>query len=821
MRSLDEINRLLVEAEADCAQLTARQAELLNLIRDLQQERAALVPADGKSLRPGAQSTVTNESPQEAKIALFRSLFRGREDVYPRRFESLKTGKTGYQPACRNPWTDNPADREMLPLTDEVVRHHLLGADPHDRSGRDFTIGVYPMLPDETCWFLAADFDKASWPEDTRAFLEACRHFHVPAILERSRSGNGGHVWIFFAEPVPAARARKVGAFLLTQTMERRPEIGLDSYDRFFPSQDTLPLKGFGNLIALPLQKKPRAQGNSLFLDDDYSPYPDQWAFLASIRRLSGAEIETLASEADKLGELWGVRLPVTDEADDTPWTAPPSRLRKDPPIVGPLPEQIELVLGNQLYVPKADLTPSLRNRLIRLAAFQNPDFYQAQAMRLSTFGKPRVISCCEDFQKHLGLPRGCLDEVLGLFESLKTRVTLSDERLAGSALALEFHGALGVDQQQAADALLQHETGVLAASTAFGKTVVAAYLIAARKINTLVIVHRRQLLDQWVGALSRFLDLPSKEIGQVGGGKRRPTGKLDVAMVQSLSRKGIVDDILGEYGHLVVDECHHMAAVSFEQVVRQSKAKYITGLSATVARKDGHHPIIFMQCGPVRYRADDREQAAKRPFDHRVVIRPTAFQLPSYLQSTSLPPIQEVYAMLAEDDARNHLIVQDVIAAIEARRSPVLLTERREHLETLAALLSQKVQNVVVMAGGMGKRQRTALAERLAGLPADQPRVIVATGRYLGEGFDDERLDTLFLALPISWRGTLTQYAGRLHRLNAAKSEVIIYDYVDFEVPMLAKMYSRRRAGYKTIGYQVVSPEKKRPTAQLSFEQE
>ncbi len=821
MRSLDDINRLLVEAEADCAQLTAHRAELLNLIRDLQQERAALVPAKGESPRPGAQSAVTNESSQEAKTALFRSLFRGREDVYPRRFESLKTGKTGYQPACRNPWTDNPADREMLPLTDEVVRHHLLGADPQDRSGRDFTIGVYPMLPYETCWFLAADFDKASWPEDTRAFLETCRHFHVPAVLERSRSGNGGHVWIFFAEPVPAARARKVGAFLLTQTMERRPEIGLDSYDRFFPSQDTLPFKGFGNLIALPLQKKPRVQGNSLFLDDANSPYPDQWAFLASVRRLSGAEIEALASEADKLGELWGVRLPVTDEADDKPWTAPPSRRRKDPPIVGPFPKQIELVLGNQLYVPKADLTPSLRNRLIRLAAFQNPDFYQAQGMRLSTFGKPRIISCCEDFPKHLGLPRGCLDEVLGLLESLKTKVTLSDERLAGSSLDLEFHGALGADQQQAADALLQHETGVLAASTAFGKTVVAAYLIAARKVNTLVIVHRRQLLDQWVGALSRFLDVPAKEIGQVGGGKRRPTGKLDVAMVQSLSRKGVVDDIVGEYGHLVVDECHHLAAVSFEQVVRQSKAKYFTGLSATVARKDGHHPIIFMQCGPVRYRADDRQQAAKRPFDHRVVIRPTAFQLPSYLQSTSLPPIQDVYAMLAEDDARNHLIVQDVIAAIEARRCPVLLTERREHLETLAALLAQKVQNVVVMAGGMGKRQRTALAERIAGLPVDQPRVIVATGRYLGEGFDDERLDTLFLALPISWRGTLTQYAGRLHRLNAAKTEVIIYDYVDFEVLMLAKMYSRRRAGYKAMGYQVVLPEKKGSTAQLSFEQE
>jgi superfamily II DNA or RNA helicase len=659
---------------------------------------------------------------------------------------------------------------------------------------------------------------KASWPDDTRAFLGTCRHFNVPAVLERSRSGNGGHIWIFFAEPVPAVRARKVGAFLLTQTMERRPEIGLDSYDRFFPSQDTLPTGGFGNLIALPLQKKPRANGNSLFLDDNFIPYPDQWAFLASIRRMSLAEVEAIASEADKQDELWGVRIPIADEADDRPWTALPSRRRKDPPIVGPLPEQIDLVLGNQVYVPKADLTPSLRNRLIRLAAFQNPDFYHAQAMRLSTFGKPRIISCCEDFPKHLGLPRGCLDEVLALFGSFKVKVALADERFVGSPLDLEFHGVLGADQQQAAEALLRHETGVLAASTAFGKTVVAAYLIAERKVNTLVIVHRRQLLDQWVGALSRFLGLTPKEIGQVGGGKRTPTGKIDVAMVQSLSRKGVVDDIVGKYGHILVDECHHISAVSFEQVVRQSKARYVTGLSATLARKDGHHPIIFMQCGPIRYRVDDRSQAEKRPFEHKVIIRPTAFHLPPYLQNVTTLPIQDVYALLAQDDERNRVIVADVLKAVQAKRSPVLLTERREHLDTLASLLSRQVQNVIVMAGGMGKKQRKHLAEQIAGLPADQPRIIVATGRYLGEGFDDDRLDTLFLALPISWRGTLTQYAGRLHRLNAAKKEVLIYDYVDFEVPLLTKMYARRRTGYKAMGYQINVPENKSQAGQLAL---
>ena len=595
-----------------------------------------------------------------------------------------------------------------------------------------------------------------------------------------------------------------MGTFLLSQTMERRPEIGLDSYDRFFPSQDTLPKGGFGNLIALPLQKKPRENGNSVFVNEQFIPYEDQWSSLASLRRMTQADVRVLVRQAEKLDELMGIRLPVTDEDGDRPWAVPPSRRHKEPPVVGPLPEQIDLVVGNQIYIPKADLTPSLRNRLVRLAAFQNPDFYQAQGMRLSTYGKPRIISCCEDFPKHLGLPRGCMDELVTLFESLQIKTSLTDERYAGTQLDVRFQGALRGEQQQAADSLLQHETGVLAASTAFGKTVVAAYLIAQRQVNTLVVVHRRQLLDQWVQALSQFLGISPKEIGQFGGGKHKPNGNLDVAMIQSLSQKGVVSDIVGNYGYLIVDECHHISAVSFEQVVRQSKAKYVTGLSATVTRKDGHQPIIFMQCGPVRYRVNDRDQADKRPFDHKVIVRPTKFQLPPHLQNIAAQSIQEVYSSLEKDDGRNRMIVDDVVAAMQENRFPVLLTERREHLETLAELLAKQVAHIFVMKGGMGKKQRKLITDQIANLPADQSRVILATGRYLGEGFDDERLDTLFLALPISWRGTLTQYAGRLHRLNATKKEVIIYDYVDFDVPVLARMHSKRRASYKAIGYEI-----------------
>lgn len=830
MADLSEPQRLLAEAELELANLATRRTQLLSQIAQLRQHLAPpTIDKQDTLLQGAATHVVTNQSSQEAKIALFRDLFRGRTDIFPKRFESTKTGKTGYAPVCRNEWVSGICEkprircedcvhRAFVPVTDEVIRNHLIGSDSQNSLGRDFVAGVYPMLLDETCWFLVADFDKAAWQADAQAFLETCTSFAIPAVLERSRSGNGGHIWLFFSEAIPATLARKMGAFLLTQTMERRPELGLDSYDRLFPSQDTLPKGGFGNLIALPLQKKPRALGNSVFVDDQLVPFPDQWAHLSSIRRMSRAEVEAVVRRAETLGEVTGIRMPITDEADDQPWATPPSRRLKELSIVGPFPATIEIVLGNQIYIPKTDLTPSLRNRLMRLAAFQNPEFYQAQGMRLSTFDKPRIISCCEDTPKHLGLPRGCLDEMLALFKSLTIEVKLVDVRFAGTPLEVKFQGDLHTEQQQAVHALLQHQTGVLSASTAFGKTVVAAHQIAQRKVNTLIIVHRRQLLDQWVAALSKFLDRPVKDIGQIGGGKRKTTGHIDVAMVQSLYQHNVVDDIVGAYGQVIVDECHHISAVSFEQVIRQSKALYITGLSATVQRKDGHHPIIFMQCGPIRYRTNDRQQAENRPFDHKVIIRPTRFQLPPHLQHGSSQSIQDIYEALTKDGIRNQLIVDDVVAAMNARRFPVLLTERREHADTLVSLLSPHVKNIMLMTGGMGKKQRKHLKEKVAALPADEPRLIVATGRYLGEGFDDARLDTLFLALPISWRGTLTQYVGRLHRLDSAKQDVILYDYADLEVPVLSRMHTKRRSGYKALGYQIVLNETAGQAKQLAL---
>jgi superfamily II DNA or RNA helicase/very-short-patch-repair endonuclease len=762
---------------------------------------------------------VDQGSPPDAKIALFRALFRGREDVFPRRFESRTTGKSGYQPACANQWLPGVCGkprvkcsscphRRFLPLTDDVIRRHLTGLDDN---GREFVIGVYPMLRDETCQFLAVDLDKSDWEQDVQAVLRTCLALNLPAAVERSRSGQGGHLWLFFQEALPAGLARRLGTYLLTETMERRPDIGLNSYDRLFPNQDTLPQGGLGNLIALPLQKRPRTLGNSVFLDEQWQPYEDQWAYLSTIRRIARADVERMVHNAERRGRVIGVRPAaadeVADEEDAEPWLLTPSRRFQEPPLEGPFPAGLELTLADQIYIERHGLPPGLRNRLVRVAAFQNPEFYRAQAMRLPTYDKPRVIACAEESAGHIGLPRGCLQEVRNILSGLGIRVHVHDRRCEGLPLHVAFQGTLRPEQEAAARAILAHETGVLSAVPAFGKTVIAAWLIAQRAVNTLILVHRRQLLEQWLDRLAVFLDLPRKSIGRIGGGRRTRTGSLDVAMIQSLVRRGTVDDCVAQYGQIIVDECHHVSAQSFEQVVRRAKPRYITGLSATVTRKDGHHPIVFMQCGPVRYHVDASAEAADRRFAHNVLVRPTAFRPVAPPDPDARIQFQDLCRQLLDDDRRNEMICEDVLVAVREGRSPLILTERNDHLDALAERLAGQIQHLFPLRGGARSRKTRSLMAELAAVPDDEERVLLATGRYIGEGFDDARLDTLFLTLPVSWRGTIAQYVGRLHRRHDRKREVRVYDYADLNVPMLARMFDRRCRGYEAVGYTILLP--------------
>jgi superfamily II DNA or RNA helicase len=810
------------------AALAVLDLERQRLISRLDQLLLAAVPVAVTKKPVQAKPGISNNSASTEKIALFRRLFSGRTDVVPVRWENQKSGKSGYSPACMNEWVrgvcgkpqvkcgDCP-NQAFIGASDAVVECHLRGEDRIRKNRREtgFVAGVYPLLFDDTCYFLAVDFDKKDWVGDANAFLETCRDLEVPAALERSRSGNGGHVWIFFSESIAASEARRLGTLLLTRTMNRRPEIGFASYDRLFPSQDTMPRGGFGNLIALPLQRLAREKGNSVFVDDALTPYEDQWAFLGSLRRLSSADVSTLIgrAEADMPGGATGVRLPVDDENADEPWKMTPSRAVKltpsrrgqTPKITEPMPEQVGVVLADLVYVDRAHLPSSVVAQLVRVAAFQNPEFYRAQAMRMPTYGKPRIISCAELHPQHVGLPRGCLDEAMEVLKVLGIKPVLKDERRRGQPFALTFLGTLHDVQAAAVAAIEPHDYGVLAATTAFGKTVVGAKMIAARGCNTLVLVHRQQLVDQWRERLKTFLSVEDSDIGTIGGGKRKPSGRIDIALIQSLVRNGVVSDLVGDYGHLIVDECHHLSAVSFELVSRRTKARYVLGLSATVARKDGHHPIIFMQCGPVRYRVDAKAQAATRAFTHKVKLRDTGFQTPVGQETSGPQLMTTLYAALAADTKRNDMIFDDVLTSLQAGRRPVILTERRDHLDYLRIRFEKFTPNLVVLYGGMNAGERRA-AEAGLKTPDGEERLVLATGRYLGEGFDDASLDTLFLTMPISWKGTLAQYVGRLHREHHAKREVIVYDYVDSGVTMLARMALKRQVGYRSLGYELAA---------------
>jgi len=788
------------------ARLAELEAEREALSRELTRLRTELAESEPPSVMAALTSRGKPPESKEEKVSLFRSLFAGREDVFPRFWRNRKTGKQGYSPACANEWVVGVCGKPkvkcgecphqaFLDVTDQVILDHLQGRH---------VMGVYPLLEDGSCRFLAVDFDQGGWREDVAAYVEVARRMGLWPAVERSRSGDGAHIWFFFSGPVPASAARALGSWLLTEAMASRPELPMSSYDRLFPNQETLPRGGFGNLIALPLQYHARKRGNTVFVDEEWVPFPDQWAFLAGLPCLETTRVEEMARGAAASGRVLGVTAADdTDEDTDSRWLPLPTHPSSESLVEGPLPSEVRGTLAQRIYVEKRDLPPALLDRIQRLAAFQNPQFYEKQALRLSTALTPRIISCAEDLPEHVALPRGCAPDLEKLLEAQGIRLCLTDVRTEGQGIDAGFRGNLTPLQEEATQGLLTHETGVLVAPPGVGKTVVGAHLIAKRGRNTLVIVHRTPLLDQWRAQLGVFLDLDPSLLGQVGGGKRKVKGVIDVAMIQSLVRRGEVDPIVAEYGHVVVDECHHVPAVSFERVMREVRARFITGLTATPRRRDGHHPILGFQLGPIRFSVNPKRLASTRPFRHRVIVRRTGFEA---VRSATPRGIQEIYSELVTDQDRNDLILDDLIASLEEGRSPMVLTERRDHVALFADNLRRAARNVVVLRGGGSPKARRKAAEELAKIPDSEERVVVATGRFIGEGFDDPRLDALFLALPIAWRGTLVQYAGRLHRRHQGKTEVRIYDYVDEAVPVLARMFEKRLKGYRAMGYEVDS---------------
>ena len=685
---------------------------------------------------------------------------------------------------------------------------HLEGKDEYCCD----VVGLYAIMQDNNCAFLCADFDdkncKYGYKEDVLAYVGVCREWLIPYAIERSRSGNGAHVWIFFEAPLPASKARRLGNAILTEAMTRNGQMSFNSYDRFFPNQDYLPEGGFGNLVALPLQGQARRKQNSVFVDNDFLVYKDQWAFLYNLKKIQESTVDQLLRlhYQEELGKL-------SMSSENKPWVTPlPQNITQED-----FHAKVEIIKADKLYIPLKAVSAKVLNHLKRIAAFKNPEFYSKQALRLSTYVIPRIISCFDITNEYLAMPRGCEDATRSFLNDNAVTYTITDKTNHGNKISVSFQGEEREEQLEAINALLPYTNGILHATTAFGKTVTAAAIIARKKVNTLILVHSKALLKQWHDRLTEFLniDYPKHEeknkrgrrkvfspIGCFDSSGNTLHGIIDIALIQSCLDEDGVKPFVQDYGMVIVDECHHVSSITFEQVLMSIKAHTIYGLTATPIRKDGHQPIIFMQCGPIRFSTDAKSQIAKQSFDRFLIPRFTSYN--SILEDRL--SIATLYKYLSEDEIRNNLIVEDICKAVNTGRTPIILTNRTAHVSVLAEKLKATIKNVISLTGAGTTREKREAMQRLQTIPDSEQLVIVATGKYVGEGFDYPRLDTLFLALPISWKGLLTQYAGRLHREYEGKKDVRIYDYIDIHEPICDSMYRKRLKGYAAIGYKTIN---------------
>ena len=765
------------------------------------------------------------------KIAsdFFMMFCRGRKDLYDLRYTNPKTGKNGYYTQCFNRWDrgchiqkkdgvrcKDCELRAYKPVTLPLIKAHMNGTDPN---GND-VVAIYPMLENNLCQLLVFDFDNHAkgaeqeeyantddrWKEEINALRRICKNLDVDAVVERSRSGRGAHLWIFFKEMIPARLARKFGFALLEKGAESVNLKSFKYYDRMIPTQDALPEGGLGNVIALPLQGMALKFGNSAFVDENWNAYEDQLKVLAGTRRLTRQEIE------DYLSLWYSTGFTSEDNGTDAPWD-------KNSEIeAGSVKGVVRIVLADRIYIDSSGMSNKTKRQLRRMATFSNKQYFQNQAMDMPNYDESRFIYLGSDEGKYIVLPRGLREDIQKKFDNAGIRYKIEDKRTQGRELNISFKGELRESQIPAAETMLENETGILHAATAFGKTVVCCDMIARRGISTLILVDRADLMNQWIKRLDEFLDideeLPEYQtktgrtrkrkslIGNLQGAHDTLTGIVDVAMIRSLKKKDGFHPMLKEYAQVYFDECHHAASESAIEVLQEINAKYVYGVTATPKRGDGKEKINEFLLGPIRYRFTAKDRAEEQNIDHLVYPRFTRTVKPHHLSKT--PYGNDAYELIRNNDVRDEQIIRDVADCVKAGRTPVVLTKYVDHANKLSERLKKYADRLILLTGANGTKVRRAQVKELNEVDDSDSLILVGTGSLLGEGFDFPRLDTLFMATPVSGENVVEQYVGRLNRDYDGKENVIVYDYVDSHIPKFDKMYAARLKAYKKIGYEL-----------------
>lgn len=765
----------------------------------------------------------------------FFSMFWGRQDVYAKRSVNKETGKAAYYPQCNNFWTNvchkkikdginckDCKNRSYKTITKKDILNHLQG-NAYNASD---VIGVYPLLSNGTCRFMVFDFDNHdkgaeekdfansddTWVEEVESMREICVLNGIEPLVERSRSGRGAHVWIFFDKPIAASFVRKFGFALLDKGAEQINLKSFKYYDRMLPAQDSLPEdSAVGNLIALPLQGKALQDGNSAFIDGNWNAYPNQWETLFNKPRLSQGFLEEKIKEWSNTIDNIAANAAESDR--EKPWNRMQHFNKND--VEG----KLHIVLSNGIYVDNTNLKAAMQNRIRRMAAISNPVFYKNQAIGTSNYDTARWIYLGKDhLSGYIQIPRGLQDELWENIKQADIDYEMEDERQQGRKINVDFKGELRPEQDKALKELIRYDNGILHAATAFGKTVVSSAIIAQKKINTLIILESSALIEQWKEALEKFLNinegLPTYEtktgrvrkrkslIGTLQGAHDSMTGIIDIAMAGSLCKKGKYHKMMNEYGLVLIDECHHSASETIANVLKEVKAKYVYGVTATPKRGDGLEKINYMLIGPIIYSYTAKEKAKEQGIQHLVYPRFTRTVPPRGVITDKMHP-NEAYEIIHNNDVRDEQIIEDVKNCVAAGRTPVVLSRYKDHSEKFYERLKSYADHVFLMTGNNSKKEHRKILEQMHQVDKNESLILIATGSLVGEGFDFPRLDTLFMATPVSFRGVVEQYAGRLNRDYAGKENVIIYDYVDNHIPMFNNMYMKRLKAYKQIGYE------------------